>query len=74
MLYTEIKRKIREIKELTKLGLISTNWIRDLEVFEQFQVYISDGNNKQDSYAFTAEDFKISWQSVRLIVSKMLKD
>lgn len=74
MLYTEIKRKTREIKELTKLGLINPNWIRDLEVFEQFQYYNSEGNNKSESYLFTAEDFGISWQSVRLIVSKMLKD
>lgn len=74
MLYTEIKRKTREIKELTKLGLINPNWIRDLEVFEQFQYYISDGSNKSESYIFTGEDFGISWQSVRLIVSKMQKD
>ena len=74
MLYTEIKRKTREIKELTKLGLINPNWIRDMEVFEQFYIYIEDGNNKSESYVLCSEDFGISWQSVRLIVSKMLKD
>jgi orotate phosphoribosyltransferase-like protein len=72
MLYTEIKRKIKDIKELTKLGLINPNWIRDLDVFEKYNFYLSEENTKQNSYKLAGDDFGISWQSVKLIVKKML--
>ena len=73
MLYTEIKRKIREIKELTTLGLINPTWIRNIEVFEQFHYYLSTGKNKQDSYLLTGEDFGLSWQSVKKAVNDLSK-
>lgn len=71
MLYTEIKRKIREVKELTNLGLINPTWIRNMEVFEQFHFYRDSSNTKQDSYVLTGEDFGISWQSVRKIINDL---
>lgn len=73
MLYTEIKRKIREIKELTILGLINPTWIRNIEVFEQFHYYLSNGNSKQDSYTLAGEDFGLSWQSVKKVVNDFSK-
>lgn len=36
MLYTKLKKKITEIKELTELGVVSTTVMRDIEIFEQF--------------------------------------
>jgi hypothetical protein len=74
MLYTEIKRKTKEVKELTKLGLINPNWLRDIEIFEQFHFYISEGNNKQDSYVLCSEDFNIGSESVKKIVVKLSKN
>ena len=71
MLYTEIKHKIKEIKELTRLGLINPNWLRDLEVFEQFTFHRNNGQNKSNAFKDTGVDFNISWQSVKLIVKKM---
>ncbi|WP_310381833.1 hypothetical protein [Flavobacterium sp.] len=73
MLYTEIKRKIREVKELTNLGLINPTWIRNIEVFEQFHYYRDIDNTKQDAYVLTGEDFGISWQSVRKAVTDLSK-
>lgn len=71
MLYTEIKRKTREIKELTILGLINPTWIRNIEVFEQFHYYRDGQNTKQDAYVLAGEDFGISWQSVRKVVNDL---
>ncbi len=36
MLYNEIKSKIQEIKELVKLGIVSTKWITYIDIFEEF--------------------------------------
>ena len=71
MLYTDIKRKTKEVKELTKLGLISPKWLRDLEMFEQFHFYLSEGNNKQTAYVLCGEDFSVSWESVKKIITKL---
>ena len=73
MLYTEIKRKIRDVKELTKLGLINPTWIRNVEVFEQFHFYFGEKYNKLEAYQLTGEDYGISWQSVRKIISDFSK-
>ena len=37
MLYTKLKKREEEIKALTKLGVISTTVIRNIEIFEKFQ-------------------------------------
>lgn len=71
MLYTEIKHRIQEIKSLTKLGLISPIWLRDLELFETYTFYINEGASKQEAYKQTATDYNISWQSVKVIAKKM---
>ncbi len=36
MLYTKLKHKVKDLKELTKLGVVSPNWVRDIEIFEEF--------------------------------------
>ena len=71
MLYTEIKHRIKEIKELTKLGLINSNWLRDLDVFEQYTFHRNNGENKINSYKNASVEFNISWQNVKTIVKKM---
>jgi orotate phosphoribosyltransferase-like protein len=72
MLYTVIKHKIKDVKEFTKMGLINPNWLRDLEVFEQYAVYVEEGKSKQEAYKQAGTDFNISWQSVKVIVRKMV--
>jgi hypothetical protein len=71
MLYQELKSRIEDIKYLTKMGVISPTWIRDLSIFEKYNEYRAKNSSKMDSWELTGEDFGISWQSVRLIVSKM---
>ncbi|MBE8727978.1 hypothetical protein C4F50_23930 [Flavobacterium sp. KB82] len=73
MLYVKLKHKTKEIKELTKLGLINPNWIRNLEIFEKFHFYINDGSSKMDAYHFCSADFKIHWEMIKKIVSKLSK-
>lgn len=73
MLYTKLKHKTREIKELTALGLINPTWIRDLEIFEKFHLYISNGNNKTEAYTLCSEDFKINWEMIKKIILKLSK-
>lgn len=36
MLYTKLKHKVKELKELAKLGVVSPHWLRDIEIFEEF--------------------------------------
>ena len=67
MLYTKLKHKTREIKELTALGLINPTWIRNIEVFEQFHYYISNKNDISSSYVLCGIDFGISWQSFKFV-------
>lgn len=73
MLYTKLKHKTREIKELTSLGLINPTWIRNMEIFEQFHYYLSNGNDKSSSYVLCSDDFGINWESVKKIVSNLSK-
>lgn len=73
MLYTEIKRKIKDVKELTKLGLVNPTWVRNVEVFEQFHYYLDCKKSKLDAYSLVGDDFGISWQSVKKIVLDLSK-
>ncbi|WP_378298182.1 hypothetical protein [Aquimarina hainanensis] len=36
MLYTELKEKESEIKELTKLGVVSSKWLSYIQIYEDF--------------------------------------
>lgn len=36
MLYTKLKHKTKVIRELESLGVVSTTWLRDIEIFEEF--------------------------------------
>lgn len=73
MLYIKLKHRTKEIKELTKLGLINPNWIRNLEIFEKFHYYLNTGSSKMEAYNFCSTDFKINWEMVKKIVSKLSK-
>lgn len=73
MLYIKLKHKTREIKELTNLGLINPTWLRNIEVFEKYHYYISNKTNINTAYVLCGEDFKISWQSVKKIITDLSK-
>jgi len=73
MLYIKIKHRTREIQELTRLGLINSTWLRNIEVFEKFHYYISNNTNINTAYVLCAEDFKLSWQSVKKIITDLSK-
>lgn len=73
MLYTKIKHRATEIKELTKLGVIDPVWLRNIEIFEKFHELKNQNVCIYCCYHFIAEDYKLSWQSVRKIVSDLSK-
>ena len=37
MLYTKLKYRITEIKELVKLGVVAPHWLTRIEIFEEYQ-------------------------------------
>lgn len=39
MLYTKLKKRQKEIKELQDLGVVSTTILRNMEIFEEFHKY-----------------------------------
>jgi len=73
MLYIKLKHQTKEIKELTKLGLIDPTWMRNLEIFEKFHFYLNTGSNKTEAYNFCSTDFGIHWEMVKKIVLKLSK-
>lgn len=73
MLYTQLKHKISEIKDLTNLGLISPTWVRNIEIFEEFHKLRNKNVCVLCAYEFVAEDYNISWQSVRKVVYDLSK-
>ena len=72
MLYTKLKHKTKAIKELTKLGVVAPNWIRDLEIFEHFSS-LPEKLCMYCKYELTAEEFGISSDRVKTIILKMKK-
>lgn len=73
MLYTKLKHRTIEIKELTQIGLIDPSWIRNLEIFEKFHELRNQKVCVYCCYEFLAEDHKLSWQSIKKIVSDLSK-
>lgn len=76
MLYTKLKPKIESIRELTELGIIGSNWIRDIEVFEKYWIYTNNksaNTTQKDVFVWVGEDFNLSWESVKKIYEKLSK-
>lgn len=73
MLYKKIKSRTQEIKDLTKLGLIDPSWLRNIEMFEKFHLLKNQNVCIQCCYVFVAEDYGISWETVKKIVAKLSK-
>lgn len=73
MLYKKLKPKTKEIKELTQLGLIDPSWMRNIDIFEKFHLLKNQDVCIQCCYIFVAEEFGISWESVKKIVAKLSK-
>jgi hypothetical protein len=73
MLYTKLKHRTTEIKELTVIGLIDPVWIRNLKIFEEFHELRAKKVCVYCCYEFLAEDHKISWQSIKKIISDLSK-
>lgn len=74
MLYTKLKHKASDIKELTNLGLINPTWIRNIEIFEKFHELRNQNVCVICAYEFVGEDFGISWQSVKKVVYDLSKE
>lgn len=73
MLYTKLKKREKEIKELTDLGVVSYTVLRDIEIYEKFRDY--DDVCKICRYEVLADvyGFKDS-SSIKKIVMKMTKN
>lgn len=39
MLYTKLKHRTKVLRELQELGVVSTTWLRDIEIFEKFHAW-----------------------------------
>lgn len=72
MLYTKLKHKVREIKELQDLGVVSTTVLRDIEIFEAF--HENPELCKECRYEVLSEvyGFKHS-SSIKKIIKKLSK-
>ncbi|CAL2085112.1 hypothetical protein [Tenacibaculum sp. 190524A02b] len=71
MLYTKLKHKLTIIKELTDLGVVSSHWLRNIEVFEDF--HSQPELCAECRYELLSEKFKISSESVKKIILKLRK-
>lgn len=70
MLYTKLLRKKKTIKELTDLGIVSTTVLRDMQIFEHYSAF-PESLCVYCKYELTAEEFRISSELVKKIISKM---
>lgn len=68
MLYTKLKHKAREIKDLTDMGLVDTHWLRDLEIFEKFHAMEEWLPCKACRYEKIAEEVGLSSERVKKII------
>ena len=69
MLYTKLKHRTKELKELTELGLIDPHWIRDLKIFEEFHALPQ--KCKLCRYEILADQFEVSSVLIRKIIATM---
>lgn len=71
MLYIELKRLQPEIKELTKLGLVDSSWLRNIRIYERYLELKEEKHCNYCCYGFIAGEENISWSSVKKIVKKL---
>lgn len=70
MLYTKLKHKVREIKYLQDLGVVSPTILRDIEIFEKF--HENPELCKQCRYEVLAEAYGFQNSvSIRKIIEKL---
>ncbi len=68
-LYHQLKREEDTLRKLTKFGVISTTWVRDLDIFDE---YIKlDLNCAYCKYELVAEKVGLSSDRVKTIILKM---
>jgi hypothetical protein len=70
MLYTDVKHFQKEIKELTKLGVVDPVWSRNILIFERYHELKGQKVCNYCAYEFIAEEEGLSWSSVKQIVKK----
>ena len=73
MLYTKLKHKERELKELTNLGIVSPHWLRDIQIFEEFHAQPELCAECRYEMLSERHGFKNS-VSVKKIILKLKKD
>lgn len=71
MLYTNLIHLSPEIKQLTKLGVIDPIWLRNIEIMEKYSELRNQDVCKHCCFIFIADEFGISWSSVKKIVKRM---
>lgn len=71
MLYSDLKRLHGEIKELTKLGVVDSSWIRNIKIFERYHELREQKVCNYCAYEFIAEEERISWSSVKKIIKRL---
>ncbi len=71
MLYTKLLHLSSEIKELTKLGVVDPVWLRNIEIMQKYSLLRDQDVCKHCCYVFIADEFGISWSSVKKIVKRM---
>lgn len=73
MLYTKLKHNVKHIKELTLLGVVNPNWLRDIRIFESFHALPED-LCVYCKYEVIADQEGISSDRVKHIVLKLGRD
>lgn len=68
MLYTKLKHKVREIKELTEMGLVDPHWLRDIQIFEKFHSMAEWLPCKACRHEKIAEEVGLSSDRVKKII------
>jgi len=70
MRYTKLKHLTKEIKQLQKLGVVSTTVLRDMEMFEYFHT-LDSNLCVYCRYELAGENFGISSDRAKSIILKL---
>jgi len=70
MLYAKLKNRSKAIDELTKLGVVSPNWVRDIRIFETF-CGLPEDLCVYCKYEIVADQERVSSETVKKVVLKM---
>ena len=73
MLYTKLKHRTKQLKELEQLGVVSTTWLRNIRIFEAFHA-LPENLCVYCKYEVIADNEGIISDRVKHIVLKMGKD